>query len=327
MAETHTHKDLALLCGVSETTIKSYRRKFPAFFPLHSRGKPLRFKAQAAAVALRIRELFQQHLSVPEIRKRLKAEFTEYQENERASISADTSGQFSGENLDKLLTTAKRMMDGMAALATAQARSEQRLAKLEDALAKLVQAEAGRGQSDADREAGAEKAAGAERRVTARKIVTVQGREGGAESYSLEGGPQPEAATEAAAEADAAPQWGQGPTAPPEEDLDEPVAIQSERGEYLGVPGRMTLGEFAATLERECRAAGACVSSWQHTGEDWVLTLAQGHSGRNDLWFTRTRTPRGNVVMLLHRMQVDGQEASQAFLLEYFRQVKGQARD
>ena len=68
---TLTHKDLADLLKVSETTVKSYRRKFPGCIPVASQGKPIRFPAVAAEVALRIRDLFELGMSVEEVRLRL----------------------------------------------------------------------------------------------------------------------------------------------------------------------------------------------------------------------------------------------------------------
>lgn len=72
---TLTHKDLAALLGVSETTVKSYRRKFPCCIPIANKGKPIRFTPDAAAVATRIRDLFETGMSVEEVRARLGAEF------------------------------------------------------------------------------------------------------------------------------------------------------------------------------------------------------------------------------------------------------------
>ncbi len=68
---TLTHKDLAALVGVSETTIKSYRRKFRQFIPVHSQGKPIRFQARAAEVCQLIRSCFLEDRSVAEIRQQL----------------------------------------------------------------------------------------------------------------------------------------------------------------------------------------------------------------------------------------------------------------
>lgn len=71
-----THKDLAKLLGVSETTVKSYRRKFPNCIPVANNGKPIRFTDQAAQVALKIRDLFATGMSVEEVRLRLCEEFS-----------------------------------------------------------------------------------------------------------------------------------------------------------------------------------------------------------------------------------------------------------
>jgi hypothetical protein len=74
-AEEYTHKDLSRLLGVSETTVKSYRRKFPGCIPVAGYGKPIRFGEDALRVARRIRDLFEHGLSVDEIRTRLTGEF------------------------------------------------------------------------------------------------------------------------------------------------------------------------------------------------------------------------------------------------------------
>ncbi|MCC8193612.1 MAG: helix-turn-helix domain-containing protein [Deltaproteobacteria bacterium] len=75
MSQTYTHKDLARKLKVSETTIKSYRRKFPDCIPVGSQGKPIRFLPEAVAVCTRIRDLFDLGMSVEEVRGRLSQEF------------------------------------------------------------------------------------------------------------------------------------------------------------------------------------------------------------------------------------------------------------
>ena len=70
-----THKDLSRHLGVSETTIKSYRRKFPGCIPVASQGKPIRFNSEALAVCKRIRDLFDLGLSIAEVHARLAGEF------------------------------------------------------------------------------------------------------------------------------------------------------------------------------------------------------------------------------------------------------------
>ena len=73
---TYTHKALARLLKVSETTIKSYRRKFPGCIPVSSKGKPIRFSAEALAVCRKIRDMFEKGMSVEEVRSRLASEFS-----------------------------------------------------------------------------------------------------------------------------------------------------------------------------------------------------------------------------------------------------------
>ncbi|MDR0338745.1 MAG: helix-turn-helix domain-containing protein [Desulfovibrio sp.] len=72
---TYTHKDLAEMLGVSETTVKSYRRKFPGCIPVVNHGKPIRFSLEAAPVTTRIRDLFDTGMSVKDVRQRLASEF------------------------------------------------------------------------------------------------------------------------------------------------------------------------------------------------------------------------------------------------------------
>ncbi|MFI3271472.1 MAG: MerR family transcriptional regulator [Pseudomonadota bacterium] len=71
-----THKDLAKALGVSETTIKSYRRKFPACITVASKGKPIRFSPEAETVCRRIQALFALGMAVEDVRVRLAEEFS-----------------------------------------------------------------------------------------------------------------------------------------------------------------------------------------------------------------------------------------------------------
>lgn len=75
--KTFTHKELAQRLNVSETTIKSYRRKFPGCIPVFSQGKPIRFTQEALPVCKLIRDLFEQGMSVQEVATRLGVSFPE----------------------------------------------------------------------------------------------------------------------------------------------------------------------------------------------------------------------------------------------------------
>ncbi|MBG0778238.1 MAG: hypothetical protein H0S85_17590 [Desulfovibrionaceae bacterium] len=70
-----SYRELAGLLGVTETTIKSYRSKFPPFLKPVNQGKPLRFPAVAREVCARIRQCFGDGRSIAETRAVLIAEF------------------------------------------------------------------------------------------------------------------------------------------------------------------------------------------------------------------------------------------------------------
>lgn len=76
MKKTFTHKELARLLSVSETTIKSYRRKFDACIPVANLGKPIRFTESALQVCQQIRDHFNAGMSVEEVRARLAQQFS-----------------------------------------------------------------------------------------------------------------------------------------------------------------------------------------------------------------------------------------------------------
>ncbi len=94
---TYTHRDLSKLLGVSETTVKSYRRKFPDCIPVASKGKPIRFTEEAREVCFRIRDFFSAGMSVEEVRERLAKEFSwlklKTASQRKPREQADISGQ------------------------------------------------------------------------------------------------------------------------------------------------------------------------------------------------------------------------------------------
>jgi DNA-binding transcriptional MerR regulator len=349
MADTYTHKDLAGLCGVSETTIKSYRRKFPGFIPVLTRGKPIRFKPEAGEVCLKIRDCFAKGLSVNETHKVLKEHFKEEPSaRQRRAPSATpsaapdqpvgSSAGVSAEYLEKFFTTAGQMMQGMAGLATAQAKAEQRLRKIESALEKLLEVEAGNkalfarllDHPGAPAESGsapepeprpepesvaepkpeprpepqATPEPRPEPRVRARRIVNVRGPEGEVASYSLERDTPP--ATER----------------PSDDFLNTPIVIRNDQGEFLGVPGRLPLAGFVSIL---IDGADEIAARWAREGDAWVFIMAGADGDTHALHFVSTTTPRGNLVVLLEKLDINGSPTSPQFLQEFFRQVKDKA--
>lgn len=326
MADTYTHKDLARLCGVSETTIKSYRRKFPGFIPVLTRGKPIRFRGEAGDVCLKIRDCFAKGMSVNETRKVLKEHFKEEPPARRSRATTASHGSSAGisqEYLENFFKTAGQMMQGMAGLATAQAKAEQRLRKVESVLERLLELEAGNRESMVallrERPAEAPKAEPVnsftpppepepepEPKMRARKIVNVRNAEGGVESYALEKEETPTAEL----------------VLPPDAFLNTPIVIRNDQGEFLGVPGRLSLSGFLEILVREAEENGSSLSNWVKRGDVWMFTIESPGRDTHRLYFTTTTTPRGNLVVLLDRLDVNGRQTSPQFLQEFFRQVK-----
>lgn len=287
-----THADLAQAAGVSVTSIKSYRSKFPGFIPVASWTKPLRFAAGALPVCVRIRELFTQGQSVAQVRRELSREFPELEQerpSEEAAGSAFAAG-VSQEHFEEFFKTAGKMMQGMAALATAQARAEQRLSRLERALEANALALS---------ELTAALQGQAKRAEHPRKVVAVRGAQG-TSTYTLE---------EHAA--------GPEEAAPPADFLGLPVAIVTERGEYLGVHGRPPLSTFARALEAQAGATG----SWDRTKEGFALSLTLGGAGHT-LRFEPRDTPSGLRVALLAGLDLDHKAVTPAFIQEFVRKMR-----
>lgn len=325
MVDSYTHKDLAALCAVSETTIKSYRRKFPGFIPVLTRGKPIRFKKEAGDVCLMIRDCFDKGMSVRETTKVLKENFKEERTApEKPARTGGSSGVVTEEYLEKFFATAGQMMQGMASMATAQAKTAQRLQKLEAAVEALIEAETRNSEFYAQLLAqGSTVAAPAPEpqpepapqptpppapepkpeKVRARKIVNVKTPEGGVQSYALEKeDAEPAAAT------------------PPQSFLDTPIVIRNDQGEFLGVPGRLSLAGFVEVLVRE--KGGTAPTGWLQRADHWVFTMTNPGGDAHALYFTDTTTPRGNQVALLDRLDLNDRQTTSLFLQEFFRQVK-----
>lgn len=321
MADTYTHKDLAGLCGVSETTIKSYRRKFPGFIPVLTRGKPIRFKREASDVCLTIRDCFEKGMSVAETHKTLKENFKE--ETAASSHRTPRAGQdksISPEYMEKFFKTAGQMMQGMAALATAQAKAGHRLEKVESTLAKLLEIEtknselfsellAHKQTSPPKAPVGQPEAEDtpAEKKIRTRKVVNVRGPEGTVKSYTLE--------------------KNEGESIDPLERpsdafLNTPIVIHNDQGEFLGVPGRLSLSGFVEVLVREAEENGSSLSRWHRKGDIWIFKMDVPDGDSHALHFASTTTPKGNLVVLLNRLDINNEKTSPQFLQEFFRQVK-----
>lgn len=304
---TLTHALLAKALGVTVTTIKSYRRKFPEFFRTASLGKPIRFPAETLTLCRRIHHHFKRGLSVEETRKHLGQEFEAVAgapEKAPAPQAAPEHDKASLERIEDLLEglfdLQNRTHSLMAELLAKLDTVADRLGQAQPAARQAVRAErpatSGRIQraiDDAAQEAHAEARAGT-------------GREGSPAQNSTMTGPRP-----------------------PSEFLGMPVVVHSANGDFLGVTsptGRpFTLEQFEAFLVRRAQDEGGFSSEWVRQGQQWTLRLEGAHAGQDEArehHFLQAVTPRGNTVARFASLSVNGKPASDADLQAFLRQVK-----
>ncbi len=287
--ESLTHADLSRLLGVSVTTLKSYRRKFPGCIEPLNAGKPLRFPASAAQVCTAIRDGFGQGLSVREIHDQLTSRFPLPSHNRRLSISRTSPEAVSARALESL---AREVADLTHRLDAALARLDTLEARPAASPAPEPESESGR-------------------------VIRIRSQDGSHQRFRLTPlGPDPDEAAAPAAPAPDSP----APT-PPEELLGNPLVVHSPKGEFLGIAGARSrhfrLRDLLDILAAKHPDAPAPV--WRRTGAAWVLTLPL--PDEHVLGLESTTTPRGNQVTLLASLAVAGQPVPQSFLHAFLRQI------
>jgi len=344
---TYTHRDLAKALGVSETTIKSYRSKFPTFLPVAREGKPVRLHPEALAVCLRIRDLFANGLSIIQTEAQLRAEFKEYPHNRRLSTA---NKAVDGLSVDACVPHREQdLAEHIRTLATAQERAQERMQLLEAEVRNLATLEAASKSLIAEllAELRAARAAAAitgqppapqletqqpaptprpepeappapphpaqakeqgPTVLTARKIVTVHGASGPLASYALAREPEPE-------------RLFPDPQSPDAAFLSLPAVIRSDRGDFLGLPGGQSVRRLVDVLSPD----GPGTMLWFAEGPDsWSCSIPLGRAQKREILFERTTTPRGNLVGLIRRMRINEAEATPVQLQEIFRQLRDQ---
>ncbi|MFP5221444.1 MAG: MerR family transcriptional regulator [Acidobacteriota bacterium] len=339
---TLTHALLAKALGVTVTTIKSYRRKFPEFFRTASLGKPIRFPAEVLELCRRIRHHFKRGLSVEETRKRLAQEFeavAQAPEEATAPQPAPEQGNASAQRIEDLLEGLFDLQNRTHSLMA------ELLAKLDTVADRLGQPQPAAGQTvraarpapsgriqramDDTTRAGLVRPGSAPRRddpapaaganaaspVSLASSSAQAGHSGAGTGTAREGDPE---------QADQA-----NGLRPPAQFLGMPVVVLSSGGDFLGVTnvtGRpFTLEQFEAFLVGRARAEGGFSAAWVRQGQQWTLRLEGTHDGQDEArehHFLQAVTPRGNTVARFASLSVNGKPASDAELQTFLRQVK-----
>lgn len=335
-----THRDMAKALGVSVTTIKSYRRKFPEFFTLESRGKPIRFPAKALALCRGIKRHFARGLSVEETRGRLAEEFEAHSPpppkggpaGPRAPSAGETAGSHEAPTGDSLA----RMQDLLEGLFTLQNRTHSLLAELVAKLDTLADRLGEPGHGAKAYVPGARPSVGpaapAASRVNAAR-AGAGGNPAGTQAPTAPAAPRPAAPGGPAGAANTADTVGEAPVSPaahhgarpPASILAMPVVVRSGDGEFLGLtrrPGEpFTLAQFEQYLTIRAGEMGSVRAVWENRGEEWVLSLKTGGQA-HDHHFVQAVTPRGNTVARFLALSVGGVPASEAALQAFLRHVK-----
>ncbi len=331
-----THKDLARALGVSETTIKSYRRKFSAYFPLHSQGKPLRFKPTALDVCRRIRQGFADDLSVEEVRALLDEDFPKASTHRHLSIP-DDSRAHTPETLQD--THNRQILDALHSidstlniLVSAQEKATARLDALQELLADFLSLHLSRedafsrGVEELKRSWNKHMSQLAARQgvreapPSPAKRVIVRNIYGGRNDYLIE-----------SAQDIREPAPVQPPSGPPENLLHLPLVIKSVASEYLGIAGKtegaFSLQDLSRLMEKAYPKPHHFAEEWRIVdgGAAWRLELEQEDAIRPQryaLEIEAVKTPLGNEVALITRVEVQRRDMPPANFYAFIKQLK-----
>ncbi len=353
--ETVTHRDLAQELGISETTIKSYRRKFGDFIPVHSRGKPLRFKPLAMDICRTIRDSFQNDLSVSEVRAKLKKEFPDVINVYSKSVSAGSSAKAAPpagweqallQRLDRLADVQEEANRSIGALHAVLAEFVQRSEAKDTAMANSVD---DLKKAWSDQLLGLRRVVSGLRRASlhpqeyppeplqaasSRKRVTVQNAYGGKAEYVFEtladAAEQPAKNVAASRPGESRKPQKVGPQgATPDSAYGNlPLVIQSS-DEFLGVAGKseghFSLNDFIQLLQKAHPAPKHFDISWEQTPHGWRVSAQQAQTLRPQsyaLETEQTTTPKGNNVAMLTRLVKDGAEQPPANLYAFIKSMR-----
>ncbi len=200
---TLTHQDLARRVGVSVTTIKSYRRKFPEFFQPPTLTKPLRFVPDTEKLCRTIFDLFQEGLSIKQARRELAKVFPIVADIDSLPITHDStqgSAESTGD-FERLFHVLGQMSKGMGAMATAQAKFGLEAAKDKDRIDTLFAQQnalvAHLNEISANLNkalAGLAQQAGKSPAAAPRRVINVRGEQGAVHAYEFTDRP-PESGT------------------------------------------------------------------------------------------------------------------------------------
>lgn len=322
-----THKRIARILGVSETTVKSYRRKFPDCIPVASKGKPIRFTEEALEVCRVIRDLFSAGLSIEETHQRL-AELFEF-------IAPPVFEEPEEENEVVEVVLPDDYKQAMSSLATSMVnlslKQEQMLKKMSSIESRLQQlglvdvSTAGASSSDP---------------VLAELRVLTERTEALRDAISCTVSANPSAPSSCVESSQSFDEHAQKAKVhrlvplreaishdPPRKILAMPLLIQEREGEYTPLHGRgnsrITLNDLRASLMTHFVENDCYTIRWSENNSGWQLDLLQERAQvphNMCLTMAQTSTLRGSV-MVIKDMTTNGHEITPGALQDFISDV------
>jgi len=319
-----THKRIARILGVSETTIKSYRRKFPDCIPVASKGKPIQFAEEALEVCRVIRDLFGAGFSVEETHLRLAELFGFIAE-------PDPDEAKDGEEAIEvtLPDDYKQAMSSLAtSMVTLSLKQEQMLKKMSSIEHKLVQL----GFEDimlpdvpSPNPVLDEMRAIADRTETMFCELSSMVQAVADQSRQRLG--EGESASNRATIHRIVPLAEAISHDPPRSLLALPLYIQDDEGEYTPIHGRannrLSLNDLRASLMTHFSVEDTYTLSWSESNSGWQLDLLQERAQVPQnicLTMAQTSTLRGSV-MVIKDMTTNGHEITPGALQDFISDV------
>ncbi len=347
MASLLTHKDLSRLLGVSETTVKSYRRKFPGCVPVANAGKPIRFTPEAAEVCKRIRDFFEVGMAVNEIRRRLSAEFAWIDAKEPEERQPEKEAPAPCEEHDRAVfqpvaTSVASLAKSMVGISQQQNFILKRLEGLESRFENMDALSSGKqeGREHSDYAARLDRI---EQELSVIGALLKEMAAGqGKESCETKASDRPAQSDFTAAQDAGRHELDSG--APPNcdaqtssEDKEKffvwsglPLFARNEHGQYGNVAGRgrsrFSINDLQAVLTHRIAPPDRHALVWQRSGTEIWLLIDLSRNARKESWrllLTPARTIKGMDILVAERVFQDGIEVSTSSLHEFVSEILG----
>lgn len=340
MEKSYLISELADQAEVAENTARRYARLFEEFFSPRQYGRARKYPPEAAATLRRISDFYRQGLTTPEIFERLHAQTA-------SDLSREVEGVCEAAKENVRPETLEPMVREVLARLRAQDGLRQEYKLIKNTLAILWQEyKRWRAQPGSIQEVSGELITARRETAELREKMAALAEDNETlrrELASLRSDLAREEAVDALRgeletiakdlELRFAKRLDEVAEAmgPAQQFLCLPLVFRSEKNEFLGVSDKdrkhFTLKDFLRLIEQKGRAGRAIAMSWQHRPKkSWRLTITE-NSGQgpkekaHTLDLSRTRTPRGNVVVVIDKLVFDGRDMPVFFLYELFKQI------